>query len=282
MKKKKIKIQAAAVILVRIIFFFLFPAIFATAFSGVKYIFLQIGAGKSIEMNAFLLTLIAVSLFTMLFGRFFCGFACAFGSYGDFIYFLSSTIRKKRKKKPFQLPEKVSDRLRYLKYLILIAIVLICLIGNANAIAVNSPWTVFSRIQTGKLPSLGYGLLLLLLITIGMVFERRFFCRFLCPMGAVFALIPVLPVSAVKRDRESCIPGCRACKIKCPARLDIAESSKGDSSSMGECFSCGKCMELCPKNNIHTGWVHGKGHVFVWNLARAVLFTALFWILAVL
>lgn len=276
MKKKRVSIQKAAVVLIRILFFFLFPALFATAFSGVKYIFIQLGEKSPIEINAFLLTLAAVLLFTILFGRFFCGFACAFGSYGDFIYFLSCTIRKKRKKRPLQISEAVSRRLRYGKYGVLAAVLCLCFAGNSQLLSVNSPWTVFSRIQTGRLPELGLGLLLLALVTVGMLFEERFFCRFLCPMGAVFSLLPVLPVSAVKRDRSSCIPGCRACKMKCPAKLDIADSAYGDNLHMGECFSCGKCMETCPKSNIHTGIIHEKKQVFFWNLIRAILFAVCF------
>ena len=57
-------------------------------------------------------------------------------------------------------------------------------------------------IRAGNFHLSGYlpGLLLLLLILAGMVFCERFFCRFLCPMGAVFNLLPILPLFAAKRQ----------------------------------------------------------------------------------
>lgn len=275
-KKKKFDWKNAGIILMRAIFFFLFPAVFATAFSGAKYLFTQIGMGKTIEMNMFLVTLIAVCVFTIIFGRFFCGFVCAFGSYGDLVYGISSFLRKKRKKRPLSIPEKYTGILLYGKYVILAGILILCFMGMASTVAVNSPWTVFSRIQSLALPELGIGMVLLVLVTIGMVFEKRFFCRFLCPMGGIFSLLPVLPFSAVKRDRSNCIRGCAACQNRCPANLEIATSEEGDNSHMGECFSCGKCMEICPKGNVHTGFVQGKKQVFYWNVLRGVLFLVIF------
>ena len=47
------------------------------------------------------------------------------------------------------------------------------------------------------------GIVLLVLILVGMFFEERFFCRFLCPMGAVFSLLPILPFFTLHRKRET-------------------------------------------------------------------------------
>ena len=55
-------------------------------------------AGKPIEQNAFLVMMIALCGFTILFGRFFCGYACAFGTLGDGMYALSQWVQKKSEK----------------------------------------------------------------------------------------------------------------------------------------------------------------------------------------
>ena len=47
------------------------------------------------------------------------------------------------------------------------------------------------------------GLVLLVLILVGMAFQERFFCRVLCPMGAVFSMLPVLPLFTLRRDVPS-------------------------------------------------------------------------------
>jgi polyferredoxin len=93
--------------------------------------------------------------------------------------------------------------------------------------------------------------------------------------------LPVIPVSAIRRDRSNCINGCRACQIKCPADLEIANSAQVDHSSMGECFSCGACVGICPKGNVHNGFVTEKKHVLPWNVVRAVLFGLIFGLLTV-
>ena len=88
---------------------------------------------------------------------------------------------------------------------------------------------------------------LLVLILLGMAVQPRFFCQFLCPMGAVFALLPVLPFARLHRQSEGCIPGCNACKQQCPVCLKLEETSLRS----GECIACEACVGTCPKQNIH-------------------------------
>ena len=77
---------------IQLIFFLLTPAVYTSCFSGIKAIASAIGASEPIPYDAFFTTLVAVCLYTILFGRFFCGYACAFGSFGDAVYALSQRI----------------------------------------------------------------------------------------------------------------------------------------------------------------------------------------------
>ena len=261
----------------------MYPAVFSTAFSGIKFICQQFYKKEMLEMNSFLVALIMVLVFTMIFGRFFCGFACAFGTYGDAIYGAGTWMRKKRKEKPFSLSEGITGKLKYLKYIVLLVIVLICVAGKAEYVNNNSVWSVFSQLQAGKFLTTGnmVGIILLLVITVGMVLEKRFFCRFLCPMGAVFSLLPVIPLFGVKRDRENCINRCQACKNKCPAGIVLPSTEEGDNAQMGECFSCGKCMEICPKGNVHIGMPFIKGNENWIQIIKAVILLSLCYLLKV-
>ena len=68
---------------IQLLFFLFFPAAFTTAFSAVKNIFVQIGSGAPLVWSTFLTVFVSLCAFTIVFGRFFCGYACAFGALGD-------------------------------------------------------------------------------------------------------------------------------------------------------------------------------------------------------
>jgi len=78
------------------------------------------------------------------------------------------------------------------KYLLLAGLVALYVTRQEKLLTGASPWEVFSRLTALHLPPEGFGvgIGLLVLILLGMAVQPRFFCQFLCPMGAVFALLP--------------------------------------------------------------------------------------------
>ena len=226
------------------------PGAFVAGFSGVRQLFLRIGTGEVLQLDSFVLSMLGLCGFTVLFGRFFCGYVCAFGSLGDFVYWLSGLVQKKlfHRKKQFELPEKVVNYGQRVKYLVLLFIVAMCVNNQYSKLSGTDPWEVFSRLTALKLPPHGFGvgILLFVLILIGMALQSRFFCQFLCPMGAVFALLPVLPFAHLHRDSENCIPSCNACANRCPVHLKLDE----ESLRSGECIACEACVGTCPRSNI--------------------------------
>ena len=93
---KKIHIWIRAII--QLLYFIFIPSVYTAAFAGVKYIFTQIGAGEKVALTSFVTVLIVVCVYTAVFGRFFCGFACAFGSLGDGVNALYRLICKRMKR----------------------------------------------------------------------------------------------------------------------------------------------------------------------------------------
>ena len=297
--KKQIRSWSRAVsIVTRAAFFFAFPAAWSTGFSGVKYVLGQIGAGQPLEMTAFLKVFCALALFTIIFGRFFCGRACAFGTYGDVLYALVSAATKKCGRKPPHISKKLTYLLRFVKYLVLIAVCLLCFFGLGAQLAAGSPWTAFSQIISRKIHAEGVlgitSLVLFVLCTAGMCLEKRFFCRFLCPFGAVFSILPVMPFSAVSRRKSACIRGCRACKNACPAGLDLAytdeknvspeeqltQSEHSFAAHMGECIQCGKCTYACPKDNAGSITMPGGLCGIIFDIVKSIaLFILFLWLL---
>ena len=258
---------------IQLAFFIAAPSLFSTAFAGIKSIFLAIAAGQPVEWNSFLTVTAVLLIFTCFFGRHFCGYACAFGSFGDAVYEGFSWIWTKcfHKKKKLALSEKMVHRLQKVKYIVLALILLSCLTGVYGKLTGTSPWDVFSMLHAGNFKLGGYlvGLVLLVLILVGMCFEERFFCRNFCPMGAVFSLLPVLQFFALHRDRENCIKGCKACTKKCPSNIGLPED--GSPKVEGDCFQCQKCIDTCPKGNIHTGVKGLCGNEFWFTILRAVI-----------
>lgn len=271
---KKVHVWVRAVI--QLLYFLFIPSAYTAAFNGVKYIFTQMGAKSHLELTSFVVTLIALCLFTVVFGRFFCGFACAFGSLGDAVRALYVFICKKLKKKPVTMKASVVKYLQAVKYVVLVLLVVSCYTGVYSKTQGMSPWDVFSMMHAGNFKLGGYivGLVILVLILVGMAFQERFFCRVLCPMGAVFSMLPVLPLFTLRRDRSECIRGCRACTMKCPSDIELAPDTAPELS--GDCFQCQKCIDTCPKGNIHTGIRSLKGNEIWFTVLRAVLLLVLF------
>ena len=253
---------------IQLAFFLLAPALFTSAFIGLKQIFTAIGNGQPLEFSGFVRILLLLCLFTMIFGRFFCGYACAFGALGDLVYALRSSLEK-RMKKPFpHLSKKLSNRLNCLPFLNLTVIVGLCAAGLYSRLTGWSPWDVFSRLTKLKLGLDHYGIggILLLLILAGMALEPRFFCRFLCPLGAVFRLLPIFPWAVLKRDTGNCVKGCSVCKAGCPVGHCL-----GAAENVGSCIRCDKCRGACPKQNIRSAVGNQPGVNALLTLGKAGL-----------
>lgn len=267
--KKKIHTYVRAAI--QLLFFIFLPSAFTTAFSGIKYIFTQIGLGSTIGLTSFLTVLLALCAYTIIFGRFFCGYACAFGTLGDAVHSLYIWICKKCRKKPIQIKKSWKAPLSFLKYVVLFVIILLCFIGIYSNMTGWSPWDVFSilRADNLKLGSYILGVFLLVVILIGMAFCERFFCRFLCPMGAVFSLLPVFPLFSVRRKRKECLKGCSACQRCCPSDIELVED--GSWIVKGDCFQCQKCIQICPKKNARSGYLFFKGNEIWFTVLRAAI-----------
>ena len=218
-----------------------------------------------------LTALLLIVLFTVLIGRFFCGYICPLGTTLD----LTQPLFNKDNK------ESVSPDypgLRKVKYLFLVLILLAALLG-LNLFHWGSPLSLAGRMYAIiVLPLLNFlvfpaidllapGLKDASLLSFvgrdyqynGMLFflvfftlilglnslAPRFWCRYLCPSGAIFSLLGKKPILR-RRVSEECID-CGICVTKCPMQ---AISREPRHTSHSECIACRKCSRVCPKQAI--------------------------------
>lgn len=190
-------------------------------------------------------------LYSLLFGRMICGWLCPFGLIQELLYKIKTP---KLKKSP------VTRVLSYLKYVLLVFLVVIVPVSYAFK---DTPLPAFckyicpagtiegglsllaNKVNESYFAMLGpiftWKFLVMLSIVVGCVFAFRLFCRFLCPLGALYGLFNKISLFGVKVNAPDCT-NCGLCVSHC--KLDVKHV--GDQ----ECISCGECMAVCPTKAI--------------------------------
>ena len=238
-------------VVIQILSFALIPGLFEGEFAAVGKIVSCIYKGniswESVKYSVWML--LATVPATVLVGRFFCGFFCSFGAVQDLLWLGSHRLRALF---PGKRNLKKADRIfRFAKYAVLFYFIIFIWSG-VTAVKTAGPWQVFGQYVSfghwpGLKPLLSVGGVLLLLIFIGSLFVQRFFCRYFCPMGAIYSLISQTSFLKIDKPREEC-GKCHLCTSKCTMGMDL---TKKDRIAGGECISCQKCVSWCPKGNAH-------------------------------
>ena len=87
------------------------------------------------------------------------------------------------------------------------------------------------------------GFILLGITLLGSFVYDRFFCKYLCPAGAFYALVGKISPTKIERNNDACVH-CNLCTKACPVNLDVA---KMDRVTSAECLNCNECVNACPK-----------------------------------
>lgn len=247
-KKKRVSVKLFRRI-IQALSFLLLPGLFTSIFYAIKEVYASLLSGTfSFATMAPQIMLFSGSIIiTILIGRFFCGFLCSFGAMGDLLWFLSKKVIKPK----WRINEQLDAWLKRLKYLILLFTILGIWTWNiGNISSMTGPWTVFGMYsKIGSWSSVKYlftaGGLLLLLFIVASLFVERFFCRYLCPLGAVFAIISRVRLFRIIKNTGKC-GSLRSCTNKCSMGIPLYHYDKVTS---GECIHCFECTVNCPRQN---------------------------------
>lgn len=179
--------------------------------------------------TAYLILFLIPLVSTAIFGRFYCGYVCPFGALSELLH-----VKKLR----ISVDKRWDKILKYLKYIILIILVLRVFLGS-EAVTDLTPFKALFSFGGSWLNWSLTGLF------VGLsVFFYRPFCKYLCPYGALMALISRFSLFKIKSD-ESCI-NCTLCVKNCP--MDAMNENIQTNS---ECIFCGECCQNCPKDSLN-------------------------------
>jgi polyferredoxin len=162
----------------------------------------------------------------LTFGRGWCGWFCPFGTFQDFV-----GIRKKKGSYP------------WVKYVVLGVVLVLAFVFREPLFCKICP----AGTLEGTFPNILIGIatfnpasILHIIIFSGIaacsIYILRFWCRFLCPVGAIFGIFNRVTPLQIKLNETACV-NCHRCSLECPQGLDVLTEMNSS-----DCIKCGKCL----------------------------------------
>ena len=200
-------------------------------------------------------------LLGVLLGRFICGFLCPFGWFQELLHKLPTKKLSTRRLRP----------LAYLKYAVLLVMVVLLPALAVNEVGMGDPffckYLCPQGVLEGAIPlsltnaairaALGTlftrKLSILLAVAVLSVVFYRPFCKWLCPLGAFYALLNKVSLFQMQVDPNKCI-SCGKCAKACQMDVDITKTPNHT-----ECIRCGMCVRACPTHAVAFRYGFGNG-----------------------
>lgn len=209
-------------------------------------------SGKQYNFSFYVLG--TLMLFGVIFGRLICGFLCPFGFIQDLLH-----------KIPFHkisVNKNLDRPLRMIKYIIAIVMVILLPMFLTNKYGIAPPyfckWICPAGTLEGGIPlilineslraSLGFlfswkmGILILTILLSISIY--RPFCKYVCPLGAFYALFNKISFYKMTVDKDKCT-SCGICIESCKMQVDVINNINST-----ECIRCGECKKSCPSKSI--------------------------------
>ena len=200
-------------------------------------------------------------LLGVLLGRFICGFLCPFGWFQELLHKIPTRKLSTKRLKP----------LTYIKYAVLVLAVVLLPALITNDVGMGDPFFCkylcpqgvlegaipLAAVNSGIRSALGalfsWKLGILITVTVLSVLFYRPFCKWLCPLGAFYALMNRVSLFGMKVDKHKCV-SCGKCAKACKMDVDVTKNPDHT-----ECIRCGMCIRACPTKAVSFCYGFGKG-----------------------
>jgi polyferredoxin len=210
---------------------------------------------KQIAVSSVILLGIVLIL-AVVFRRTFCGQICPLGALQELAGKLGAVLRKGKAR--LVVPASVDRFARYLKYAVLAFFTIWTWQAAELVIRPYDPWVAWMHLSTTEVwAEFGIGIAVLAVSIVGSVVYDRFFCKYLCPMGATLGLISRLSVFKVRRNADTCID-CGKCDKACPMNVSVSTVETVESA---ECINCNECVNACPVKDTLQVATRNRGRV---------------------
>lgn len=183
-----------------------------------------------------------------IFGRAFCGWCCPFGFFQDILHVFTG----------MDLPESAHNLLTKMKFLVLIGVIVISYITLTPFFDRINPFTTLVS-AIPRMLTVGFTvdrwviirLTFFFLLLTSFLFVHRFWCRYLCPVGALAAVFNKVSPLHLHFDPSRC-NRCQECLDACPTKVNIFDVAR---KRPLECILCGDCADACRRNALELSFV---------------------------
>jgi polyferredoxin len=197
----------------------------------------------------------------------FCGWLCPVGTISEYLWRLGRRIFKRN----FRLPRNLDVGLRGLKYILLGLFLYAVASMSVDAIRafLGGPYGVVADVKMLNFFRFmgATGIVVMALLVAASVFVQNFWCRYLCPYGALLGWVSKAGLLGIRRDASLCID-CGKCSKACPSALPVDQLI---SIRSAECTGCMECVASCPAAGaLFVSTPVRAGRVPAWAVATAI------------
>lgn len=217
-------------------------------FGGIETMYSYLKTGQFLDktnVSNFIL-LASVVAVGIIAGSAFCSWLCPFGAVQEWLAGLGRKVFGRN----INVPLKILKPLRYLRYITLAVILYFTVQGSVMVFETYDPFKVLFHF---KFETTSAYIILAATIIVSLLIDR-FWCKYLCPLGAVMSILGKLNLISLRRNSDKCID-CGRCTRECPMNIEVDKAAKIHG---GACTKCLQCINACPAPEALTLTIGGE------------------------